>query len=344
VDRVRNFAAGILRVDKSAFDLVTGFRAACFAIVPVIVGFAVGQPELAIVGLGAIFLTNTEGRRPSALPIWVLLVACFAESAALGLGRLASTTTGLLPPLLLGTGLFLLLTARGNSRWGQVGTFAAIIFAVGIGLPHGSAQVAEQESAFALIGGLWALVGAGMQRLFSSQKETLKAKSAPSQPGAVPIERHGPVVTAFAIAVAGTLGFVIGLALNLPRDFWIVVTVITAVRPNLGLMVAFTLTVVIGTVVGALIAAAITLGTSSPYLLSVLLFAFSVLMFSSRGVNTVLFQTFLVPFIIILLNIVYPGQWYFAFDRILDVAIGGAIAIGVVYVFDAVKNLGRDGK
>jgi uncharacterized membrane protein YccC len=94
-------------------------------------------------------------------------------------------------------------------------------------------------------------------------------------------------------------------------------------------------------VVGALIAAAITLGTSSPYLLSVLLFAFSVLMFAGRGVNTVLFQMSLVPFMIILLNIIYPGEWYFAFDRILDVAIGGAIAIGVVYVFDAVKNLGR---
>jgi uncharacterized membrane protein YccC len=148
-------------------------------------------------------------------------------------------------------------------------------------------------------------------------------------------------MAAFAIAVAGTLGFVIGLALNLPRDFWVVVTIITAVRPNLGLTVTFTLTTVIGTVVGALIAAAITLGTSSPYLLSVLLFAFSVLMFAGRGVNTVLFQMSLVPFMIILLNIIYPGQWYFAFDRILDVAIGGAIAIGVVYVFDAVKNLGR---
>ncbi|MDA4118032.1 MAG: FUSC family protein [Thaumarchaeota archaeon] len=116
-------------------------------------------------------------------------------------------------------------------------------------------------------------------------------------------------------------------------------------RPaELGLTVTFSLTMVIGTVVGALIAAAITLGTSSPYVLSVLLFAFSVLMFAGRGVNAVLFQMFLVPFIIILLNIIYPGQWYFAFDRILDVAIGGAIAISVVYVFDAVKNLGRHGK
>jgi hypothetical protein len=35
---------------------------------------------------------------------------------------------------------------------------------------------------------------------------------------------------------------------------------------------------------------------------------------------------------IILLSIYYPGQWYISLFRILDVAIGGAIAVALVYL------------
>ena len=89
---------------------------------------------------------------------------------------------------------------------------------------------------------------------------------------------------------------------------------------------------VIGTIVGALIAAVITLGTSNHYLLLALLFSFVAMLFAVIGVNIVLIQIFLVPFIIILLSIYYPGQWYISLFRILNVAIGGAIAVAIVYL------------
>jgi hypothetical protein len=56
------------------------------------------------------------------------------------------------------------------------------------------------------------------------------------------------------------------------------------------------------------------------------------LLFAVIGVNTILIQIFLVPFIIILLGIYYPGQWYISLFRIIDVAIGGAIAVAMVYL------------
>ena len=46
----------------------------------------------------------------------------------------------------------------------------------------------------------------------------------------------------------------------------------------------------------------------------------------------------LVPFIIILLNIYYPGEWYLSFIRILDVAIGGAIAVAMVCLWSALNS------
>jgi hypothetical protein len=43
-------------------------------------------------------------------------------------------------------------------------------------------------------------------------------------------------------------------------------------------------------------------------------------------------QIFLVPFVIILINIIYPGQWQLAEIRIVDVVIGGAIVVLTVYL------------
>ena len=68
------------------------------------------------------------------------------------------------------------------------------------------------------------------------------------------------------------------------------------------------------------------------FLLLALLFSFVAVLFAVIGVNIILIQIFLVPFIIILLSIYYPGQWYISLLRILDVAIGGAIAVAMVYL------------
>jgi uncharacterized membrane protein YccC len=94
---------------------------------------------------------------------------------------------------------------------------------------------------------------------------------------------------------------------------------------------------VFGTIIGALIAAVITLENSNPYLRLVFLFSFAVMLYATR-VNVILTQIFLVPFIIILLNIYYPGEWYLSFIRILDVVIGGAIAVAMVYLWSALSG------
>jgi len=147
--------------------------------------------------------------------------------------------------------------------------------------------------------------------------------------------------SAVLLGTLSALGFAIGFVLGLPRDFWVVITLIISVRPSLSLTVSFTLTMAVGTIIGALIAAVITLETSDVYVLVPLMFAFAVLMFASRGVNVGLVQIFLVPFIIILLNIIYPGEWYLAFYRVLEVAIGIALSIIAVYLLSVRKRSSR---
>ncbi|MFZ0513044.1 MAG: hypothetical protein WAM14_15655, partial [Candidatus Nitrosopolaris sp.] len=135
------FVKDIRRLDKSAFSLTTGFRAAAFAIAPIIVGFAIQQPALLLATLGAIFLTNTE-KAFYTIPSRILLVACFTEAASFGLGTLVATTSHLLSPILLGIAVFVALIARVSTKWAPVGTFTAILFAVGAGLPGYSIQSA----------------------------------------------------------------------------------------------------------------------------------------------------------------------------------------------------------
>jgi uncharacterized membrane protein YccC len=144
--------------------------------------------------------------------------------------------------------------------------------------------------------------------------------------------------SAVLLEIVCAVGFAIGLVLGLPRDFWVVLTIIVSVRPRLSLTFSFTSLMAIGTIIGAFMAAAVTLETSDVYVLLPLMLAFAVLMFASRGVNIALVQIFVVPFIIILLNIIYPGEWYLALYRILEVAIGLVLAIIAVYLLGLIKK------
>jgi uncharacterized membrane protein YccC len=203
---------------------------------------------------------------------------------------------------MLGVGVLLVLIFRVSPRWAQVATFTAGTFAVGVGLPGASIQESIQRSSLSLLGGLWAILAIEINRFLAMHKHA-RPERASSQLASIP--RSETLENALLIAVAPALGFTIGLVLGLPKDFWIVVTIITTVRPTFGLTVTFTSKRILGTIAGVLIAAAITIEVDNLYLLSASMIIFFVLMFSTRGVNDVLVQLFLTPFIIILLNIIY---------------------------------------
>jgi uncharacterized membrane protein YccC len=237
--------------------------------------------------------------------------------------------------LLLGIGVFVALIAQVSSKWAPVGTFTAIIFAIGVGLPGYSIQSAGLRALLSLIGMLWALIGIEIHRFVLSKR--IQLSESQSAANEQPMPRLEVLRSALMIGIASALGYTIGLVLGLPRDFWAVVTIIIAIRPNISATTTFTSMMVIGTIVGALIAL-ITLENSNLSLRLALLFSIAVMVFATMKVNVILTQIFLVPFIIILLNIYYPGEWYLSFIRILDVAIGGAIAVAMVYLLSALSG------
>jgi hypothetical protein len=76
------------------------------------------------------------------------------------------------------------------------------------------------------------------------------------------------------------------------------------------------------------------------------LLAFLVLTFSCWRVNVRLLPMFVVPHILLLPNISYPSRWELALDRIVDVAIGGALANVAVFVLQGLQLVagGRNAK
>jgi hypothetical protein len=342
----------ITRFDRSAFSLPTGFRAGIIVSAPLIVGIVTGQKELLYSTLGALFLSNTEGPLTTSVPLRLLLVACFTEALAFGLGTLIGTT-GLAAIPLMGLGVFVALMSAIRPKWAPVGTFTAIVLAVGVGLPGGSTSVVGVRLAFSLLGGLWGLAGIGLQRFIASRRRAPgRGAGAPSSGSPMgtssgdirprqALVRSEAFRHAVIVGVTSSLGLAVGLALGLPRDFWIVVTIIFALRPSIGATWSFTTMMVAGTLVGAIIAASVTLEVTNDYLLCVFMLMFSIALYATRGMNLALTQAFLTPFIIILLNILYPGQWQLAETRILDVAIGGAIAVLSVYTLGIKRPPGK---
>jgi len=338
-----NFFADITRVDRSSLSVQTGVRAAILAITPLVLGLAIGQPQWVYATLAAMLVLNTEGPPASALPLSVVLLACFTEPLAFSLGTLVGLS-GLFAVPLVGVGVFIARLSSGNPRLAPVGTFTAIFFAVGVGLPGGSIPDAGVRLWIGLVGALWALLGAWVHRTlvskwhFAGFRSALSGSLGPRARGyfRLPSTGSDEFRLAASVGAASAVGLAIGLSLGFPRDFWIIVTLLLATRPRIGPTASLSAMLVLGTVAGAIIAAAITLEVHEVYILEILLFVFAVGMFATRGVNFGLVQVFFTPFLIILLNLLYPGEWYLAGVRILDVAIGGALAIGTVYFLGAI--------
>ncbi len=335
----RELLHDIARLDWSRLDTTTGVRAALFVVTPMMVGAATGNLLQGLYAtVGANFLVNTEGSGPNATKLKILAAACLIEPVAMALGTLTGST-GLLAVPLVSLGVFLFLLAKTSTSWAQVALVAAVVFVVGVGLPGATVSDSVERLWTLMAGDVWVLLGIAFQR---SRQPPVGTPGGPRvapqdsrhlHPFLGDLSQHPEVLgQAFVTAIAAAIGLAIGIALHLPRDIWIMVTIIIAIRPGIGPTINSTIVLAVGTVFGAMIAAAVTLEVTSLFILAALLFLFAFGMFASRFVNQALFQALVTPFLIVLLNIIYPGDWWFAFARIADVAVGGVVAVLVVYL------------
>jgi len=314
----------MLSFDRSGINFSDGLRASLLATLPLLIGILTKNLAYVSMNLGASFLTMAEGSNSSRLSLAPLLAACIIEPIAYFLGTLAALT-GLIALPILAIGVFLSLLLGQDGSWGLVGGTTAMIFAAGVGLPGASVTSAFSRLIFAFAGALIAFIGIWAHRYVADRSHSGFEFKLPK------ITAHSDIFRDYvAIGVASAVGFGIGIALGLPRDFWIVITIIMVSRPRISPTVISTALMVIGTIIGAVIAALITLGVTNALALWFIILVLGVLIFATRGVNLGFTQAFIVPFIILIIDELDHRQ--LALFRITDVALGGAIAIATVSV------------
>jgi hypothetical protein len=341
-------ATGILkattRINKEAFNITRGLRAATIAIIPIIIGFAINQPTLSIATLGTTFIAYTEAHTKN-LHWKFLLMACLTQSCAFGLGILSGAAGTFLSPLLLALAVSIILIGRVSPKWNTLSTYSAITFAVGLGVTGYSGDVIKAVlflSLIALFGGLLGLFGIGLQRFI--MHDSCKTEKTAVSSLQRPMSYSEAIQNAVAVGVACAIGFSIAIVLGLPRDFWVVITILAVMQVNLKKTIAITSMRLIGTLAGGLVAAVVVIAINNLLLQLVVLFFFAVLMFATRGVNYALVQVFLVPYVIILLNLAYPSALNFVFYRVLDVAVGCVIGLTMAVLISITANVHKKHK
>lgn len=223
--------------------------------------------------------------------------------------------------------VFVALVSTVGTGRESVGLVAGLLFVVGVGLPGGNLSVAGPEFLLIVAGGVWGFVGSLIPLLPLGRAPSASLDSVPTPIVREPMRSRA--LHAAAVAVTVALGLGVGLALGLPRDFWIMLTVLVALRPDLSDTVVYSILRILGTIVGASVAFAITISTGNPAILSVTVVLASGGLFSTRAVNYSLYTAFITIFLIVLLNLAYVGGPSLAVTRVFDTLIGSALALAV---------------
>jgi uncharacterized membrane protein YccC len=143
----------------------------------------------------------------------------------------------------------------------------------------------------------------------------------------------GRLTWIFAVRLMACVGVaaVASEVLPLQRSYWVVLTVVIVMKPDLGSVFVRAVQRGAGTIIGAVLGAIIL--AVVPYGLWLLLpFAvLAALLPYGRSRNYGLFAIFLTPLVVLLIDLLAPGGWQLALDRLIDTLLGCAIVLLVGY-------------
>ena len=128
------------------------------------------------------------------------------------------------------------------------------------------------------------------------------------------------------MAVTVSIGAAIAARMGIARGSWVTVAVVIVLQPDSGSTVRRGVQRVLGTVVGAGIAALLVPVLRSPTLIGIVLFPLSALALALRPLNYGLFTLLVTP-VFLLMAEVLSGDWHLASARIESTLVGGGLAL-----------------
>jgi uncharacterized membrane protein YccC len=302
-----------------------GIRTALAAVVPIVVGQLTGYRTAgAMVALGGLYVSTTdkEGASVRSLAAATLAISSGAFIAALA-AQNAWSAILLVTAVSFGAGL---MYAFGDLA-GQIGFATALVCAVEAGSPAHAEAALERMGQFAL-GGMWAaLLTCLLWRWEGGPPLPDSAQQA--EPEQQERERRWkPEVIQHAIRLAVAAGVAVSLyrGLGMQRGYWLILTVLVIMKPELSATRQRAVERVVGSLVGGALAVLVAATVRNVVAMDLLLVAFAVLAYSHLSYDYGLYTVFLTPFVILLVNMAQPGDWHVALVRIYDTVFGGALA------------------
>ncbi|MEP6730416.1 MAG: FUSC family protein [bacterium] len=128
------------------------------------------------------------------------------------------------------------------------------------------------------------------------------------------------------VAVVTTIAVALADLLELKRGYWVTITAIVILQPYTGVTLTRAVQRVLGTVLGALLAAALGAYFHDPRAILVIATVFVACCVALLPVNYAAFSVFLTPTFVLLAE-ASAGDWNLAETRVLNTLLGGALAL-----------------
>lgn len=337
--RAVRFSRDLAHVNPSNLTVRRGALEAALVVLPLAVGLTLGLAAPSVfVTIGALNLLLVEAPYPARTRSRVLVVAAGTNAIAVAAGTLIGLLPGYLVLPFVAAGIFAALWGTRSPEWENASFIAAVMFALSVGLPSAVGPGLYLRAAAVAIGGVWVLASLAVLALLRPRKDEgaapLPAVPPPTSPA---LERTVTLHVAVVAAVA-TLGLYLGIELGLPRDYWVMIMVLVALRPDLATTLSYSAARIVGTVIGAAGAFVATTLTSEAWILFPVLTGAVWLALSTRSVNQIVYSIGIALAIIVLLNLAYSGGPALAVARVIDTVLGGALALAAALALAGVGS------
>jgi len=133
---------------------------------------------------------------------------------------------------------------------------------------------------------------------------------------------------ALRIGITSALAVFLAAAFNLPRGYWMPLTVVVIMAPDFGgAFMVRTIQRGVGTILGGLFAVLLLIFIHHQIVVLAMLLLLTIIAISLQPINYALFVFFLTPLIVVMYSISGTADWHIPFDRVLDTLAGMLLAI-----------------
>jgi len=274
-----------------------------------------------------ILMTTQRARRWKVFGLAAPLNAlAFTVGAALGTGPI------LLAVPLSGLGILLIEVVSYRAALPEVIIVVSACFVIGLGLNTTGAASLPDVFGFFLLGGLWALVLVPAVTWWNDRRLASFPPPDRTVDALAGVVTRSQWVSAIVTGIAISVGLLVGYLLKLPRDYWVLLTIVVVMRSSLTATLERAGSRISGTIVGAGVGGIVTVLFLPQPVSILLLVGFMAAALAFQRANYLLYALFLTPFVIVLLNLLAPAGVTIAIDRVIDTLIGGVIGASALLV------------